>query len=166
MICEREVLGSLLRYDSETGQVWRFPKLGVRQWREAGLSKHKRGYLHIKLAGKPVKVHHVVWFIVYGQWPKQIDHINHNRADNRLPNLRIVTTIENCRNRAKSKANSSGITGVNWVERDQRWRAQICLNNKRLHLGYYLTRDDAVAARKAAERENGFHENHGGIPFS
>ena len=99
---------------------------------------------------------------VITQAPKgvQVDHINHDRLDNRRANLRLVTHSENQRNRSVRKDSSSGFIGVYFVARLNKWRAQIYVN-RTLNLGYFSTLEEAVAARKAANLVHGFHENHG-----
>lgn len=82
-----------------------------------------------------------------------IDHINHNRLDNRVSNLRICTRQQNNFNTETRCDNSSGITGVYWVKRNNRWVAQITINGKLKHIGYYNTKEEAAEARRQAEIE-------------
>jgi hypothetical protein len=82
-----------------------------------------------------------------------IDHIDTNRKyNNRKSNLRVAKRIENCRNRKLNKNNTSGVTGVYWVSREQKWRATIKVNYKRIELGDFDDFDKAVKARKDAEK--------------
>ena len=86
--------------------------------------------------------------------PKQIiDHIFSKRFDNRKSQLRIVNSAENAYNHKKSIKNTSGVTGVYWNKRQQKWRAAIKFQGKEQHLGYYLNFEDAVIARKKAEQK-------------
>ena len=80
-----------------------------------------------------------------------IDHINHNILDNRKENLRPCTYQQNMMNLSKRIDNSSGIAGVSWYKRSNKWRAQIKLNNKTKHLGYYENIEEAIQARRQAE---------------
>jgi hypothetical protein len=90
---------------------------------------------------------------VHGVWPEdQIDHINRDRADNRIENLREVTNKQNQQNRSTNSDNTSGHTGVSWYKPYSKWRAQIKHNHKVIHLGYFTNIEDAIAARKAAEK--------------
>lgn len=82
-----------------------------------------------------------------------IDHKNHNKADNRKENLRIVTSSKNSMNRKISKNNSSGVTGVCWHKKSQRWVARITVDNHRIELGSFSNFEDAVKARKEAEEK-------------
>lgn len=80
-----------------------------------------------------------------------VDHINHDTSDNRKENLRICTSAQNAKNQSTHKNNTSGITGVRWVEKQGKWHSYIRVNYKRINLGYYTYFEDAVAARKQAE---------------
>jgi len=74
----------------------------------------------------------------------EIDHINHNGLDNRKKNLRICTRSQNARNRRGiNKNNESGLLGVSWDSSHNKWKAQIQINNKRTHLGYFDNKEDA-----------------------
>ena len=80
-----------------------------------------------------------------------VDHINHNPLDNRKENLRICTQSDNCKNRITNNNKSSGVTGVSWVEKFSKWRARINIDGKRVSLGYFTNKEDAIAARHKAE---------------
>ena len=80
-----------------------------------------------------------------------IDHINRDTLDNRKCNLRIVSRQENNMNQGMSKNNKSGITGVSWHKRDNKWRAHIMYKYKLIHLGNFDTLEAAAKARKDAE---------------
>lgn len=120
-----------------------------------------QGYLHGRIGSFRPKTHAVIWCMKHGRWPKQIDHINGNRADNRLENLREVTAVQNNRNRARPFTNTSGVMGVAFRKDSGRWRAFINANGRRANLGTFDLFDEAVAARKMAERTEGYHQNHG-----
>ena len=106
--------------------------------------------------------HRIVWAMHYGQWPtKALDHIDGNRANNAITNLREVTVAENLKNKRMQKNNTSGHMGVSWDKSRSMWRAKIQVNGKVLLLGRHANIEDAIAARQAAEVEYGFHENHG-----
>lgn len=82
-----------------------------------------------------------------------IDHINRDRLDNRRHNLRICTIEQNNKNCSKRSNNTSGIIGVNWEKRRNKWRAEISINGKNKFLGYYTTLEEAAEARRQAEIE-------------
>lgn len=120
-----------------------------------------RGYREIKINDRPLKAHRIAWILMNGVAPDQIDHINGNRSDNSISNLRDVTNAENDRNRAMSGANTSGVMGVSWRKSDRKWQAQIKIDGRTIHLGYFDDLEHAKAVRIKAERDHGFHRNHG-----
>ena len=97
---------------------------------------------------KEIRMHRLIMDCPKG---KVVDHINHCKSNNCKNNLRICTHSENMKNKKKSKNNTSGITGVTWKKRDKRWEAQITVDNKIIHLGYFKTIEEAAKARKEAE---------------
>lgn len=108
--------------------------------------------------------HRLIHRLVTGDDPgyKQVDHINHTRSDNRWSNLRLVDGDRvNAKNKSRSASNTSGVTGVGWDKDRCKWYAQISVGGVRRRLGKFHSFDNAVAARKAAEREYGYHPNHG-----
>ena len=116
------------------------------------------GYKRAKFAGKFWLAHHLVWWMHHGSPPKEIDHINGNRQDNSIDNLREVTRAENTSNRKLFSTNKSGCPGVTWHSGNNTWVAKI----RQKHLGSFANKEDAIAARKQAEILDGkFHQNHG-----
>ena len=149
-----EKLRELLHYEPETGIFTRKVSTAhnVKVGDVAG-SQDRHGYLRIMVQSRRYKAHRLAWLYVYGEWPTdQIDHINRIRADNRIANLREVTNKQNLQNAGKSSHNTSGHTGVYWYKRDSKWVAHIRHNHKLIHLGYFNTIEEAIAARKAAEK--------------
>lgn len=123
---------------------------------------HGNGYLHGTAFDRKHYAHRVAWAIHYGEWPEgEIDHINGDRTDNRISNLRAVTRSENQRNAKRRADNASSVTGVYWRRQEGKWSAQIFSGGRRKCLGCFTEFDAAVAARRAAEIELGFHPNHG-----
>ena len=132
--------------------------------RHAGneIGKGRRGYTSIGIQGKFYSAHRVAWIIYHGRWPTGvIDHRNGKTEDNRICNLRDVSQSENMRNVKRTADNTSGVTGVYLNKRRCRWVAKITHKKKTHHLGYYDKFEDAVAARRKAERELGFGPIHG-----
>jgi hypothetical protein len=168
-----EQLSELLDYDPATGILtWRerartlFPSDREHlRWngRYAGMrafTVNSRGYRDGMIFRKMHRAHQVAWAIYYGAWPDgQIDHINGDRDDNRIGNLRVVTRSANCRNTKRRSNNSSGIMGVSPLK--GRWRAYIRDDGKNVHLGIFNTLEEAATARKDAEQRLGYHSNHG-----
>lgn len=154
-------LRAVLRYYPETGHLhWRPRKgLGSRAWGEAFTTVTTRGYRQGTVLGYRTSAHRVAWAYVTGEWPEQIDHINGDKLDNRIANLRAVCATENQRNRAVQGNSKSGVPGVRW--RAGKWEAVIYVASRQISLGRYSDFEEAVKARKEAEKEHGFHPNHG-----
>lgn len=171
-----ELLRKLLRYEPETGKLFWLPRpiemfatVGAGKiWnsrypgKEAFTADNGTGYRHGEVNGKTLRSHRVIWAIVHGTWPTgDIDHINGVKTDNRIANLRDVSSSINQRNAKKRDDNTSGYNGVSRYRQSGKWQAHITIDGKNKHLGYFDTPDDAVAARAAAERGLGFTERHG-----
>lgn len=115
-----------------------------------------KGYLIGSVFGRKFKSHRVAWAIHYGEWPMhQIDHVNGDRGDNRIENLRDVNNKENHRNMKTFSSNTSGHVGV--YPHDERFRVRV----GNVHVGIFNSFDEAVLARKEAQFVLGFHLNHG-----
>jgi hypothetical protein len=124
--------------------------------------KMPNGYLTGSIMNRQYYAHRVAYAVSNEQpLTSQIDHINGKRSDNRLCNLRAVTASENLRNMRRSKANKSGVTGVFYDEANDLWVSSIRAHGRNKHIGRFARKEDAIAARKAAERKYGFHPNHG-----
>lgn len=121
---------------------------------------HSQGYLSVSLGGKDYLAHRIIWLMKTGSWPYQVDHIDHNRANNCWNNLREVSSRQNQMNMSKKSSNSTGITGVRILP-SGKYCAYIMVSRKQIALGSYDDISDAKAARKAAEAKYGFHVNHG-----
>lgn len=120
------------------------------------------GYVFIRIDNKLYRAHRLAWLYMYKEWPKeQLDHINGNRSDNRACNLRHTDNAGNRKNMCKRKDNASGITGVSWYKAYSKWMVVITDKKKPYFLGYFDSIFDAACARKSAERNLGFHINHG-----
>lgn len=128
-------------------------------------TKDKGGYLTVQLKAQVYRVHRLVWQLFYGDLTpdSQIDHINGERADNRIVNLRKVTNLENHRNRKKSVRNTTGYAGVSIYKADGkvRFRASIRNKGKLISLGLYDSAEAAYQTRLRANKEYGYHPNHG-----
>ena len=150
----------LLDYDPDTGEFIRLVHLSNFRTESAGYIRPK-GYRRLCVDGEYHEAHRLAWLIVYGEYPNQIDHINGNRTDNRLVNLRNVGNEENARNRKLMKSNSSGCPGVHSNGRGS-WVARVGIGSgKRLHLGTFKSLAFAKSVRRSVERQLGYHENHG-----
>lgn len=146
-----DTLRQLLRLDPETGVLyWRATRGNARKDAAAGRFDEK-GYLKLTILKGTYAAHRIVWALNYGEWPEgRLDHINGNRSDNRLSNLRRATALENSQNCKRSKRNTTGYKGVSFNKRDKVYRSRICVGEKRLYLGGFRTAEDAHEAYKAA----------------
>jgi hypothetical protein len=108
----------------------------------------KAGYIEGRVNRHKIKLHR---FIINCPKELEVDHINHDKSDNRKCNLRIVTRSQNNMNHKLRKNSKSGKTGVNWYERGKKWEAGITVNKKHIYLGRYNNLADAIKARKDAE---------------
>jgi len=112
-------------------------------------------YAHIPGNHKQrIKLHVFIAEKIFGKIPRdlEVDHINRNTLDNRRKNLRIVSHSVNCCNRGLRKDNKVGQTGVNWFKPRKRWAARISVGGKRIFLGTFKTKEQAIIARQKAEK--------------
>jgi len=140
MSISNEELSRLLSYDVKSGIFnWKIKMSNYRgQPGDVAGSIQMDGYVHIMISGKAYKAHRLAWQYYYGEFPDgEIDHINGERGDNRISNLRVCTRAQNGANLRTPKNNSSGYKGVCWNKRAGKWRARISQNDKRKFLGYY-----------------------------
>ena len=119
-----------------------------------------RGYISVNICGKRYFAHRLIWLYLHGNFPdKQIDHINHDRTDNRIENLRLATNHTNMKNKSKYVTNKTGYSGVSKL--GSFWMSRIGVDGNKVLLGTFKTFNEAVAARKAAEKLLNYHSNHG-----
>lgn len=147
----QERLKELLHYCPDMGVfTWRIAVGRVRVGSVAG--NVSKGYVQISVDNKNYLAHRLAWLYIHGEFPpRQLDHINRVRADNRICNLRLATNAENHQNLSLSRRNTSGHIGVRWFKQRKKWHAQIKINRKQLHIGYFTDLSEAIAARKSAE---------------
>jgi hypothetical protein len=108
------------------------------------------GYIIIGIDGRNYLAHQLAWFWMKGEWIPEIDHEDLDGANNKWSNLRRASKSQNQANRPTPLNNTSGIKGVFWDKRCQKWQAQIMVNGVRIGLGNYLILDEAGAAYRAA----------------
>lgn len=121
-----------------------------------------QGYLRVKIDGKFYPAHRLVWLWHNGYFPDFIDHINGNRSDNRIENLRAATKRQNNSNVSWNRKNTSGFKGVVFDKASNKWKAQIAHNRKRYSLGRFDCAEDAHKAYcKKSDELFGEFSNHG-----
>jgi HNH endonuclease len=172
---DQKTVRELLDYDPVTGGLtWRWRD---RRWFESdriwkawntryagkpAFTALNSGHLHGAIFDKLYLAHRVIFLYMTGSWSDpEVDHDNHDRADNRWTNLIEATTQQNSRNRTLNKNNTNGRIGVRWREDKGKFQAEIKVDYHTLHLGYSETFEAACNARADAERKYGFHEHHG-----
>ena len=139
-------VAQLVVYNGETGEF--FARADGRKLS----AKHVCGYVRVRIAGHDVLAHRLAIYMTTGEQPQHVDHINHDKADNRACNLRGATASENLCNREGVQANNtSGHSGVAMDRHKRKWMAYIKKDGKRVHLGVFAKIEDAIAARRAAE---------------
>lgn len=164
---EQATLRQLLDYDPLTGFLTWKPRTGAgnfnarRAGKRAFTSRMPNGYYQARLGGIHFLVHRLVWKLVNGFDPDVIDHINGDKGDNRIANLRNVDWALNARNKPRFCSNTSGHTGVHFCRFTGRWRAEMHVDGEHVRIGRFDTIEAAVAARREAALAHGFHENHG-----
>lgn len=173
-------LRQLLRYEHESGKLFwkeRTPEMigpvkvdksqvclafNRRSAGKEAFTAIRAGYRVGNIFSRTYAAHRVIWAIVHGEWPNDdIDHIDGNRSNNKIGNLRDVTRQVNLRNAGMSRSNSTGVTGVYRNTHTKKFSAKISVDNKSRHLGYFDTVKAASKARLDAEIALGFHKNHG-----
>ena len=150
----QEIVRELFDYDADVGKLsWK--KLTPLREKKGGVVgyKHCMGYQAVSILGEEYLVHRIIWLWNYGYMPEHvIDHIDKDKQNNKLNNLREVTTQCNIRNSKLCKKNTSGVKGVSWYGRDNVWVSYIKVSRGVKSLGRYKDFVDAVAARLAGEQ--------------
>ncbi len=141
-----------LDYDAATGVFTR---------RKSGRvydTPNAEGYIVISVSGRSYQAQNLAWLYVHGVLPDcTVDHIDRNRSNNRINNLRLATRRQNAQNKSLSRRNTSGVKGVCFVSKRSVWSAEIYIDGQRTQLGYFKDFDEAVAARRSAEL---LHHSH------
>jgi hypothetical protein len=141
-------LRKLVNYDEDTGAfTWRISRVGCAAGTKLGVVPHRNGYLRIGIMRKRYLAHRLAWLYVHGEWPpEEIDHINRDRTDNRISNLRLATRRQNSQNNSRRGIAKNG----------KGWMAALHVDRKRIHLGTYPSPELARSVYLKAKRY--FHE--------
>ncbi len=136
---------------------WKVKKgYAIKIGQPAGTFDETTGYYRIHVNSKLQKVHRLVFLYHHGYLPKFVDHIDGNKKNNRIENLREATKSQNAMNQKISTRNTSGIKGVMWHKRDKKWFVQLRVNSKCHSFGYYDNKE--LAELVAIEATNKLHK--------
>jgi len=162
----QEYLKSILKYNPNAGSLfWIIKKSNsIKSGSQAGkiqIGESGKSYKRIKIDSKGYLEHRLIWLYFNESIPSQIDHIDGNGLNNKYENLRAADPSINSRNRRLPKTNKSGVIGISWDIKSSKWVAYINHRNKKLTLGRFADKFEAICSRKSAEIRHGYHYNHG-----
>lgn len=152
MVTQAEVK-ELFDYDVKTGDlIWRVELRNTKIGMVAG-TKDISDYIQINFNCNRYQAHRIIWLWYYGYMPENnIDHIDRNKSNNRIENLREVSIQCNARNTGNRKDNKSGVKGISWIKRDEWWLASITIKGKSYSLCTSIDFSEAVCHRLAVEQ--------------
>ncbi len=142
---------AMMAYDPQTGNfIWKVRRGQAAVGKIAG-TPHNQGYIQIKVGEKVILAHRLAWFVTYGEVPScDIEHINGNKLDNRIANLRLATRSQNMANKGPNRNSRSGLKGVYYFKRTGKWVAGFRKDGLRIHVGYFDTAEEAAEAHRVA----------------
>ena len=144
MITQEKLL-EIFEY-KDGGLYWKIsPAHRVKVGDRFGALNKRDNYRTGAVKSKPYREHRLIYLYHHGTLPAVLDHINRNREDNRIENLREATYSENSRNKKGHKNNTSGSRNVSFYKRLNKWRVQLNINGKNKHFGYFLNFDEACS---------------------
>lgn len=151
----QEELHKILEYEPLTGHFrWKVAKgYKIKVGSIAG-SPTGRGYIRIVIDNKKYMSHRLAWLYTFGEWPpKFIDHVNGDKSDNSLTNLRVATRSENGYNTTTPKNNTSGIKGVHWHVGEEKWRGRMNVDGIEVQVGKWDNLEEAALAMEKARKD-------------
>lgn len=150
---DAHTLRRLLSYDPQSGEFHRTTRnQAVKIGMKAGC-RNVLGYWQIRVSGPIYLAHRLAWLYVHGEWPiDQIDHIDGDRCNNRIANLRQCSNLENGQNKKSYKGSTSAYVGVCWDKTAMKWRASIRSNGVQRYLGIFDKEEDAALAYSEAKK--------------
>lgn len=150
----QEKLKEFLDYDPETGIFTYIKTVNSRalEGQTAGRVQSS-GHLRIQINKKDYQLHHLAFLYMLGYLPKEVDHINHVADDNSWKNLRECNRTQNSYNSSIRSDNTSGIKGVSWHKKLQRWRVRLWVNGRETSFGTFANLEDAAFAADEARRK-------------
>jgi hypothetical protein len=160
----KENLFDVIEYRPEFGGsclVWKKDRRCVKTGSIAGYQRPDK-YWDVRVFGKIIRAHRLIWFLNFGEWPKnQIDHIDGNPENNKIENLREATTSQNQCNKRKQFGNKCGVKNVYLHKPLNKWRVRIAINKKTIQCGLYDDLELAeLVAIEAREKYHGIYARH------
>lgn len=149
-----EKLKELFDYDTQEGKLWWKVDIGNRKAGTPAGSENSHGYLNVVIGGKVFRCHRILWVLHHGEdmkGPWTIDHKNGDKSDNRIENLRLANPSQNRHNQKVRKDNTSGMTGVQWHNKDKVWVVRWCGKE----IGRSKDKTEALRMRQDAEEKYG-----------
>ena len=150
MVLDPKLLHELFEYRPDGKLVRRLTLSGNAKAGEVAGTIDGKGYLRVSIKKRVCLVHRIIWTMVHGSCPPMLDHINGDKLDNRIENLRPCTNEQNQQNAGRLQSNTTGVKGVDWQHARKRYRARIHVERKRVTLGYFDTLEEAATAIKEA----------------
>lgn len=176
----QDIAREFLSYDIESGEFiwlprdrkWFATDQSYKRWHTMYCGK-RAGYPHkiydgyfsrtIEIYGVRWQEHRLAFLYMTGDVPGMIDHMDGNPSNNAWDNLQASSYAENSKNRAMSRNNTSGVNGVSWHKRIGKWAANVRLDSKLKHLGYFVDFDEAARVAQSARDGNEFSSRHGAM---
>lgn len=145
-------LRKLFHYDPETGVFTRLVSTSNSTKIGEVMQPDRSGYVRFSIDWRKHFAHRLAWLYMTGEWPaEEIDHKDRNPSNNRWSNLRPATFKENHENSIEQRNNTSGRRGVQWFKNTGKWWARISHHGRRISLGYYASKAEAIEVRELAE---------------
>lgn len=149
----QELVRELFDYDGDKGILIRKSFKNGKRKPVGHKPIHSQGYGQVRIGGKMYFTHRIIWLWNFGELPEFIDHLDRDRMNNRLDNLRTATKQQNNHNHGLHGNNSTGFPGVSWHKPAKKYKAEISINNKNLYLGLFAAAEDAFLAYQLAKIE-------------
>lgn len=147
-----------ISYNPETGEFIN------KRFNRVSSTKHTNGYIMVSVCRKKFLAHRLAWEFVNGEFTGEIDHIDNDKTNNSISNLRLVTRSQNQQNMPKRSNNTSGVKGVSWIKSKSKWRAKVVKEGVEYVAGYFSNIDDAKRAVEGLrDKICGQYKNHGGV---
>ena len=147
---EKKYLNQVLEYKKKTGYVyWRSSNKIVKSCTTTKGARYKR----IMINSEHYVLHRIIYQMHYGDLlsSEVIDHIDRNKQNNKIENLRKANVFINNQNQGERKNNTSGYKGVSWSKQRNKWRATITINKKHKHFGFFATKEEAFICYQKAK---------------